>query len=320
MKDAALKMFRVGAMMLAAFGTGGAQRRVMRAPVATHTIRASATGVSYELFISLPDVYGNADTTRYDVLYVLDGNDLFPLARATIRDAERRDGRRQQIIVGVGYVLQFNESDGPARWADLTPTADVRRDAEWLAQHAPPHRFSYVSGRGPAFLDVLREQVIPFIGQTYRVTPERTLFGHSLGGLFATYVLLTEPTLFSGYAISSPSLWWDHDIMIRRAESFSALHSAVHWHAFISVGAAEDSIMLAGVQRITAAFAAEHLTGPCVSTEVIEHANHASVIAAALERGERVLNMSRVSPTGPQGQPIRALPCGARAGGGSENR
>ncbi len=50
---------------------------------------------------------------------------------------------------------------------------------------------------------------------------DATYFGHSFGGLFGTYVLLTAPAEFRRYIIGSPSLWWDHGVMLR-SETLSA--------------------------------------------------------------------------------------------------
>ncbi|MBB6084063.1 alpha/beta hydrolase-fold protein [Castellaniella defragrans] len=47
------------------------------------------------------------------------------------------------------------------------------------------------------------------VGGEWRLDPRRqVLCGHSLGALFALYVLTHRPHAFDGYVLSSPSVWW----------------------------------------------------------------------------------------------------------------
>ncbi len=62
-----------------------------------------------------------------------------------------------------------------------------------------------ISGGGPAFLDFLEHELIPFIDRTYRTnTSDRGLLGHSMGGLFALYALEQRPALFQRIVAASP--------------------------------------------------------------------------------------------------------------------
>jgi predicted alpha/beta superfamily hydrolase len=45
----------------------------------------------------------------------------------------------------------------------------------------------------------------------------RTLWGHSFGGLFTLYALLTRPDSFARFAAISPSIWWDEELIRRIA-------------------------------------------------------------------------------------------------------
>jgi len=54
-------------------------------------------------------------------------------------------------------------------------------------------------------LDCVRARV----AGDWRLDPRRqVLCGHSLGALFALYVLAHRPRAFDGYVLSSPSVWW----------------------------------------------------------------------------------------------------------------
>ena len=48
----------------------------------------------------------------------------------------------------------------------------------------------------------------PFIHERFGVPHKELLFGHSFGGLFVLYTLLSKPQSFTHYVCASPSLWW----------------------------------------------------------------------------------------------------------------
>ena len=66
-------------------------------------------------------------------------------------------------------------------------------------------------------------------------------FGDSLGGLFATYVLLNEPTTFRRYGIGSPALDWDDHLIFSREAEYARTHDDLPAKAFFSVGAYENT-------------------------------------------------------------------------------
>ena len=58
----------------------------------------------------------------------------------------------------------------------------------------------------------MEREIIPFVEARYRVdTSYRVLGGSSLGGLFALYVLFTEPALFTAYIAPSPAMPFARD-------------------------------------------------------------------------------------------------------------
>ena len=60
--------------------------------------------------------------------------------------------------------------------------------------------------------------LIPFIENKYPVTSYRTLIGHSYGGLYAIYILINHPQLFSNYLAIDPSLDWDDQKLLTEAQ------------------------------------------------------------------------------------------------------
>lgn len=107
---------------LALATTAGAQTAEIRSywNLDQHEIRSSVSRLNYRLFVSLPPGYPAKDTTTYPVLYVLDGNDAFPLIQAMRRYLGEGGAIPRVIIVGVGYPDSANANT--RRTMVLTPS------------------------------------------------------------------------------------------------------------------------------------------------------------------------------------------------------
>src|SRR5438105_305897 len=261
------------------------------APVAIQSSRqyefhSKRTGRDYRLFVSLPESYSASDTIHYPVLYVLDGNGFFGLATETHRLLRLRAEVPELIIVGIGYpVSAFSETSIP-RWLDYTPSADATADSLRATQLGSRARSGELrSGGGPQFVATLRDEIIPFVDASYRKTGNDGLFGDLLGELLAAYVLTTTPELFSRYALSSTSLWWNNGDVFTREAAYFRTHPALNARVFLSVGADEEKDrMVATVDRLARILGERHYAGLVMSTHVFEGENHVSVGPAAVSR------------------------------------
>lgn len=175
--------------------------------VQTYDLPISSNGVGYRLFIREPLVEPR-EGERPITVYVLDALWNLPAVAALHSNVEFLRKMPPIVFVGVGYQ---NENEGFRREAnrtrDYTPTAFRPSDPE--AHFLRPVDYEG-SGGAQAFLDVMKDEVIPFVERRFDVDPDtRGLVGKSMGGLLATYALLAEPDLFSHYLVISPALWWD---------------------------------------------------------------------------------------------------------------
>ncbi len=175
-----------------------------------YILKSDINHVSYRLSISLPAQYSDSVNSRFPVLYFLDGNVWLPLASSVLQSINKLEFIEPIIMVGIGYEVETFEYDVVQRTYDYTPTPDYSADSSMTFRYKTPIR----SGGADTFLLVLEQEIIPFIDSLFRTNNSRTIAGHSLGGLFATYVLLEKPRLFSNYIIASPAAWWDDDILL----------------------------------------------------------------------------------------------------------
>jgi hypothetical protein len=176
------------------------------------------------------------------VLYVLDGDALFPLVTDTYRMLGFGLLRDEVIIVGIGYPDRRY-----AFWSDAYYANRTRDYTPKPTQPPSPLRFTGFGeepGGAAAFLRVIREELFPFIDANYRTAAgARAILGHSYGGLFATYVLTHQPETFQKYAIGSPSLWFDDGVAFKWEADYAAAHTDLAAEVYMYCGSLEEEVM-----------------------------------------------------------------------------
>ncbi|MEX5590103.1 alpha/beta hydrolase [Pseudomonas urmiensis] len=164
----------------------------------------SAEGREYRIMISLPE--GDVPWTGgYPVIYLLDGNAYFPAFHAAKRAQDRLRGA---ILVAIGY---------PSN----TPL-DFERRAFDLSPPQPPERNVPPQGGQDLFLDFIEQRLMPKVNARFKVDQDqRSLVGHSFGGMFGVYTLFTRPQLFQHVVAVSPSLWWRDRYLMAHERTFT---------------------------------------------------------------------------------------------------
>lgn len=179
----------------------------LRVRALSETTLTSAEGRAYRVMISAPE--GPAPALGFPVIYVLDGHAWFGAAVevARMREYEKLD---PAVIVGVGYPGGgfFDE----ARSYDFTPPGTGGPPTD------PPEY-----GGADRFVVFLNEVVKPAVRAIRPIDSAReTLFGHSMGALFALHVLFAAPDSFDVLIAASPSLGFSGKAILKEAEAFIA--------------------------------------------------------------------------------------------------
>ena len=187
------------------------QARHPEPPGIAETLRfdmvASATGRPYRIHLYQPP--GPAPEAGWPVAYLIDGNATFPM----LREAQRRTSLPQLVVVGIGYPTE-ERFDAERRYYDLTPPTNP--DLIPLHKDGPPR-----TGGRDAFLAFMLDDLKPTIESHVPVDRTRqTLFGHSLGGLFALHVLFEKPGTFQNYVAADPSIWWNGRSILKEMATF----------------------------------------------------------------------------------------------------
>ncbi|CAB3637048.1 alpha/beta hydrolase [Achromobacter aegrifaciens] len=187
------------------------------------------SGRGYQVYVALPPSYAKQPQRRYPVLYVTDADYAFPIIRQLARRLNVEGPRIEEFIL-VGLSYGKGEDGGVSRQRDYTPTPNGPSTAPANAVH----------GQARAYQAYLRDQVKPYITARYRTDPARALFlGHSYGALLGTQILFTEPGMFNGYVLGSPSLWYDKRHALKLEAGHAQQHRDLTANVFLYVGAYE---------------------------------------------------------------------------------
>ncbi len=145
------------------------------------------------LDIVLPDSAAQKPDEKYETIYLLDG---------------------EWNINLVPFIHRFAQQEGflpPAMFVGLPNTylkGSNQRDRDFLPMNG-----------ADKFLDLLKKEVIPYVEKKYPANGDRTLFGHSYGGLFVGYTFLTDPQLFNAYLASDPAFHGSNGAVLSLAKA-----------------------------------------------------------------------------------------------------
>lgn len=183
--------------------------------------------------IHIPDSY-RSGKEAYPVLVLQDAENNFAYTSDAVHLLSANGRIPQMIVVGINNTYRFR---------DMTPSKP--------ASGFGGTPFTSSAGGADKFLSFIADELLPTIDRNYRTRPYRVLIGHSLGGLFAVYALMNRPEVFKGYIITSPSLWWDDQALIKSAQTFFAAHKDLRADIYMSM-ASEDGTMLGGAWKLSA--------------------------------------------------------------------
>ena len=148
-------------------------------------------------YIYLPGDY-NDKNTRYPVMYMLDGQNVFFDDHATFGKSwgmkEYMDANNKDLII----VAVESNSVGNCRLEEYSP----------LDFSIP--QIGDIAGRGEVYMNWMVNTLKPYIDNHYRTIPDSAhtaICGSSMGGLMALYGVCKYNHIFQKAACLSPSLW-----------------------------------------------------------------------------------------------------------------
>lgn len=235
--------------------------------------------VDYKLYISYPESYKDSTTKKYPVLYLLDADYSFAIAKNIIDHLSQRNHLQEIIIVGIAYAGENKYRMHRTR--DYTPVNS--KENVWFTDIQEQY-----SGGSVNFSNFIEKELIPFIDDEYRTTDFRVLTGHSYGGLFSSWTMLTKPNLFNGYIIVSPSLWYNDKMMFRIKDSLDQIKNTTK--VYCTVGEREVNNqwnMPEDLKRFVENLNSRNIRKLDLKMEIGENETHNSIFPSAISNGLR---------------------------------
>jgi len=173
------------------------------------------------LNIYLPEGYQQNDTTKYPVIYLLDGS-------------------ADEDFIHIVGLVQFNSFE----WVNQVPksivvgiaTVDRKRDFTFPTSIEGDKKRYPTTGHSDKFISFIEKELQPYIQSKYKTDANKMLIGQSLGGLLATEILIKKPVLFNKYIIISPSLWWDNAALLNQDSEIRENTFKQQTDVYIAVG------------------------------------------------------------------------------------
>lgn len=166
----------------------------------TDSIYSKTLDETRKFWVKLPDNYNPNSSTKYPVVFLLDG---FALKQSLEAVYDNYWGHYHPRMILVGIANQSN------RTRDLTTSQiKMRRGSPMDSE----------TGGAEQFSQFITQELLPHIDKKYPTTPYRTLIGHSYGGLFTINMLLNHSEFFNNYIAIDPSLEWDNQQLLKLAK------------------------------------------------------------------------------------------------------
>lgn len=210
------------------------------------------------IHIYVPPEYEKDTTSRYPVMYFMDGessfNDLENMGPEwqidEVINAASAKGERTAIVIGI--------NDAEDRDAEYTP---------FINKDNP-------EAHGEDFAKWVSTELKNWVDQNYRTdasAPGTTIGGISRSGMMAYYMLMAHPETFGNAVIQSPAMWVDFDRLMAMDLTDQQLTDK---KVFVSVGEYEGNIMIPHAKAIYDKFKGKGLTEAALKYELIPNEGH----------------------------------------------
>lgn len=230
------------------------------------TLKSDSTGFKYVVKIgSLKEV----DLTKnYHVIYLLDGDDYYNECMQVLSSENRED----IIIVSIGY-------DGSnERGTDYSYPYDRDFDGD--------------SGGAKNFIDFLNLELIPKIEEDYQISSlTKTIYGHSLGGYFALYVMMQNEQVnpFDTTIVVSPNLMWYNSFVFDLEEEARELNLLDGKAFYMAVGDLEGVGMNTSFDAMVKRLKLSNYNDFKFTNERLENTSHRNSPIQGFKKGLQII-------------------------------
>lgn len=192
-------------------------------------IDSAHVGDRFGIWINLPPRYGRRSGERHPLVYVTDGNTNALLAATAgfLVLGDHLRPMRSVVQVCIGFAGGTTAERLARRNRDFLPPGEPYSRIQERHVQVKPYvgvlgddgmkLFLHyaANGRADLFLRFIEEELHPEITRRVAVDPDDVaLFGHSQGGFFALYAMVTGSPLFRTYGAGSAGFMVDDSIVL----------------------------------------------------------------------------------------------------------
>jgi len=162
-------------------------------------------------YVYLPAMYRRQSRRRFPVLYMFDGHNVF-------FDEDATYGKSW----GMGEYLDFVEAPLIVAAVECNHSPEGGRLSEYSPFDIDEPAFGRLPGLGRETMEWFTKVFKPHVDRRYRTLRDREhtfISGSSMGGLMSLYAAVEYNHVFSRAAALSPSVWVDHEKLIRMIRS-----------------------------------------------------------------------------------------------------
>jgi len=253
-------------------------------PVSLHRtenfkIESKSNGVTYPIYVAYPGSYFSTDRD-YPLILMLDAYSSFGMMTEMSRLLAFNNELPEAVIVGIsseGGSKEFIYN----RARDFTPT---KIDPQSLPANI--RLMTPISGGAEKFLEFIKGELIPFVDSKFRIMKnDKTIVGHSYGGLFCFYTLFTQPSIFNRYVIISPAVLWDNELILKMENEFAKNNSSINAVVYTTVGGREEDFFINPWKKLVASIKSHNYSNFRFIEKISEGETHYSIMPQIVTTG-----------------------------------
>ncbi|MFA0813198.1 alpha/beta hydrolase [Microbulbifer epialgicus] len=207
-----MRVVLIALLFVSQFSFGGSERFVLSSEYLNEDVNIQ---------VSLPDTYNHSERFRYPVLIVLDGSTQFEHIAGSVKFLSTYAIIPELIVVGVSANNRLK-----------------------YFSHTQVEKFVDRSGKAELYTKFLQDELLIRLSSKYRTAPYNLISGHSLSGLYTSYLALSESSEFNAFISISPSLWWDNSELVRNYAKYNENRGRPPVRWFLSMASETDEMKI----------------------------------------------------------------------------
>lgn len=183
--------------------------------------------ITRKIWLYLPPNYSSSKD-NYPVIYMHDGQNLFDETTSyagewridEVLNELYKKTKKGFIVVGINNVGN-----------------------ERMNEYSPWKHEKYGGGNGDNYVNMIVNDLKPFIDANYRTKPEAAftgIIGSSMGGLISYYAGLKHPNIFGKIGVFSPSFWFSDNVLSFTKQNAKQLNVKMYFVLGDKEGMTED--------------------------------------------------------------------------------